>query len=160
MVSRAAVNQRVGSAGVVSIHAAYAAAVACGGLGGEKESVGFKCQVQLVTHYTGLHPYPAFFSIDFKYFVQMTADVCHDAIAYHLSSDRGSSSTRYDMSLSFACGFYQLFYILDRLRISHSHRQLTVSARIRGVGNAVKVVGEELHLLDTLYKLFGESRVL
>ena len=48
MMSGAAIDEGMRSAGVVTEHAADAAAVAGGGLGAEKESVGFQSEVEFV----------------------------------------------------------------------------------------------------------------
>ena len=100
MMTCAAIDKGMGAAGIVAEHAAYAATVACGGLGTEEESVRFQGEVEFVEDDARLHPCPAFFSIDFQDLLEMFADVDHYAAAHHLSSDGGSSRSRYEMGLS------------------------------------------------------------
>ena len=147
MVSGAAVDKGMGTTGVVAHHAADAAAVAGGGLGAEKEAKRFEEDVQFVAHHTWLYPCPTLSFVDFEDVVEVSADVYHDTIADNLARYAGAASTRNEMSVAATCFGDKLDNVFFVFGISHPERQLAIGGSIGGVGNAMKVVGKNLHVV-------------
>ena len=95
----ATVDKRVGAAGVVAHHAAYAAAVGGGCLGAEEETVGFERFVEFVAHHSGLHPYPALLNVNLYDMVEMTAYVYDNAVADYLTCNAGAACAWYEVGV-------------------------------------------------------------
>ena len=77
------------------------------------------------------------FWVDFKYFIEMLADVNNDTVAYHLPCNRSASGSGDKVGLSLLGFLYEEDDILFILRESHANRHLTICRGIGGVCNAV-----------------------
>ena len=100
MMPRAAVDQRMGAARVVTHHATDAASIAGRCLGAEEQSIGLERTVQLVAHHTWLDPGPTLLSVYLKDVAPVSTDIGHDARTHHLSGQRGASRTRNDVGVT------------------------------------------------------------
>ena len=136
----AAVDQRMGAAGIVAEHAADAAAVAGRCLRAEMQSVRLEGKVELVPHHTRLHAGPPLLLVDLQDLVP-PLDVNHNPLAHDLPG-HGSPGRTGDEAGVQAPGFiHQLNYVLRAFRIRHAPRHLPIDGGIRRVGNLVQRVG-------------------
>ena len=142
VVASATVDERVGAAGVVAEHAADAASVAGGGLGAEKEAVGFEGEVEFVANHAGLDPRPTLGGIYFENVVEVTADIDDDAAADDLAGDGGATGARDEGGVVFMRIANEFGDVILFLGEGHAQGQLAVGTCIGGVGYAVEAVGE------------------
>ncbi len=88
-----------------------------------------------------MHPCPAFFNVDFQYFLEVFADVNDNATSHHLARN-GSAACSWDkMGFALTSCFNQVDNILFVFGEGHALRYLTISRSIGGVSDAMERVG-------------------
>ena len=143
VVACAAVDQRVGAAGVVAHHAADAAAVAGGCLGAEEQAVGLEVGVELVAHHAGLDTGPAFVGVDLEDAGEVAADVGHDARTHDLTGHRGAAGAGDEVGVALAGQRQQFDDVVGVLGVGDAQWHLAVDRAVGRVGNLVQTVGIE-----------------
>ena len=131
MMACGAIDERVRTAGVITHHTTYAAAVRGGRLGREEQSVRLEREIEFIAHDTRFDTYPTLFGIDLENMVHVAADVHHYTRPYDLSGDTGSGRTRNEVCVPSARFGKEFSNIVCITRISDTKRHLAVD---RGIG--------------------------
>src|SRR5580698_4833257 len=110
----AAVDHRIGAAGIVADHSSDHGAVGGGCLGSEQQAIGPEKEVEFIPDHTGLHTDPSLLRIQFQDLREVLGDVYDDPLSNNLSGEGGSGGAGDEGSLFRVGKFDQLFDVGDR----------------------------------------------
>ena len=102
MIACAAVDNGVGSTGIIADHAAHHRAIGGGSFRAKQIPLGFEKEIEFIAHDTGLHPHAASSGIKGKNAIQMASQINHDAMADHLTGEGCARTTGDQTGLMFA----------------------------------------------------------
>ena len=133
VLPRAAVDDRIRPAGVVSHHASNHGAIGRRSLGTEKQPMLGQLKIQFVAHHARLHAHAAGTAVDFHDRIEVARKIDHEAVADDLASERGSRRARNDPDAVPAGEENDLPHIFLGFRKRNGRRQFLVFRRIGGI---------------------------